>query len=476
MLKVKEKTPQIFAIYNDEVEGRIDPFFHRLEFIEIENKLKKIKYKYLEDICKDIKNGSTPSGGNFDNSGIPYFRSQDFGLFDFKLNQFINKEFHNKIKRSSIKYGDVLLAVVGATLGVVGYVPKEIAEGNINQNVARLRVRSKNVDSKYLAIFLSSIYGQKQIQRYATVTTQAYLNNKQLGKIKIPLPSLPTQNKIVAIMSKAYEVKKRKEEKAEKLLSFIDSYVLRELEIKMPEIKNKMFFTVYSGEIKGRRIDPKAYLEKPKAILKAIQKSKYKSKKLSEIILGSIAGEWGKDPLFTDNTDDYILVNVLRNTNFDNEFNLNFESVAQRLITKDKFKKVKLQKDDILIEKSGGSPIQPVGRVAILDDDNEDFGFSNFLQCLKTDKKECLPHYLFSYLKTIYNLGYMEYVQNQTTGIKNLIMEEYLSIPILLPSLAIQNKIVKKVNAIYKESQTLQKEAKEVLENAKEKVEEMILK
>ncbi|MBU3999607.1 restriction endonuclease subunit S [Patescibacteria group bacterium] len=162
-------------------------------------------------------------------------------------------------------------------------------------------------------------------------------------------------------------------------------------------------------------------------------------------------------------------------TNFDNKFNLNFENVAQRLITKDKFKKVQLKKDDILIEKSGGSPIQPVGRVAIFENDNENFGFSNFLQCFRVNKQECLPYYLFAYLKSIYNLGYMEYVQNQTTGIKNLIMEEYLSIPVLLPPLEIQKKIAEKTELYYFQAHNLQKEAIEGLEKAKKEAEKMIL-
>ena len=35
----------------------------------------------------------------------------------------------------------------------------------------------------------------------------------------------------------------------------------------------------------------------------------------------------------------------------------------------------------------------------------------------------------------------MEYLQNQTTGIKNLIMEEYLSILVPLPPIGIQKKL-----------------------------------
>ena len=467
---------EIFTIRNDEIEGRLDPFFYHSDFIEIENRLEKIKYEKLKNICEDIKNGSTPPGGIFEDSGIPYFRSQDFNLFDFQIKQFINERFHHKIHRSSIKSGDVLLAVVGATLGVVGYVSSKITEGNINQNIARLRIKDKRINSEYLAIFLSSSYGQKQIHRQATVTTQAYLNNQQLGEIKIPIPPILTQNKIVSIVQKAYDEKRQKGEKAQKLFDSIDDYILGELGIKMPEVKDKITFVVESDEIENKRIDPKAYLEKPKAILKSIRGSKYKTKELSKIVIESIAGEWGNDPLSEENMQGYVLCNVLRNTNFDNQFNLNFDNVAQRLILENKVKKIKLKKGDILIEKSGGSPIQPVGRIALIENIGEDYTFSNFLQCFRINKKDCLPDYLFYYLKAIYGLGYMEYVQNQTTGIKNLIMEEYLSIPISLPSLEIQNKIAKEVRSRREKAIKLQQEAKEVLEKAKNQIEEMIFR
>jgi len=247
------------------------------------------------------------------------------------------------------------------------------------------------------------------------------------------------------------------------------------LGIEIPELKDEMLFIVDSGEVESKRLDPKGYSEKPRAILKAIKKSEYNQKELSEIIIESISGEWGKDPLFTEQTEEYILCNVLRNTNFNNKFNLDFKKVAQRLIPKNKFEKIVLKKGDILIEKSGGSPIQPVGRVALIEEIDKNHTFSNFLQCFRIDKEICLPRYLFAYLKAIYGLNYMEYLQNQTTGIKNLIMQEYLSIPVSLPPLEIQNKIAEEVKTRMNKAEQLRKEAKEELEKAKLEVETIIL-
>lgn len=460
-----------FTINANEVENRLDPYFYKPEFVKIEKVLSNSPYKKIRDISAELKNGSTPSGGIFEEKGTPFFRSQDFDLFDFQISQFISPEFHKALSRSSIQAKDVLVAVVGATLGVIGYVPDSIKEANINQNVARIRVVDKTIDSKYLAIFLSSVIGQKMLLRNATITAQAYLNNQQLGEIKIPAVSSKKQKQIIKLVENAYEHKKQKEQEADNLLNSINDFVLRELDIKLTEAKDKTCFMVWSDEIEGQRIDPKKYSKIPQTIQKAIKKSKYPSKELSELIINNLSGEWGEEK----QENGYILSKVLRNTNFDNKFNLNFDDVAERFIPEDKFKKIKLQNGDILVEKSGGSPTQPVGRVALIEDIEGNFVFSNFLQCFRINKKECLPEYLFAYLKTIYSLNYMEYLQNQTTGIKNLILEEFLNIPIALPPLDIQQKISKEVKKRMDEAKKLKFVANSAVEKAKQEVEAIIL-
>ncbi len=465
---------EIFNIYSDQIRGRLDSYFYCPEFIELEKEIENLVYKKLKDIVEDVKNGSTPEGGKFDDSGIPYFRSQDFTLFDLKVRQFINTKFHKKIKRSSIKPGDVLLAIVGATLGVVGYVPEEMKEGNINQNVARIRVRKDIVNPEYLAFFLASKFGQKQIYRQATVTTQAYLNNEQLNDIKIVLPKLKIQNKIVQIMRSAYDEREKNEIEAQKLLDSIDDYVLGKLGIKFPEIKDEMCFEVRSDEVKGRRLDVKPYQNKYKNIFKNLERGEYKTVFLKDIILDSVSGEWGSEQ--REDVND-VFCNVIRNTNFDNKFNLDFSKIAKRFIKKNKLDKVSLQKDDILIEKSGGSPVQPVGRVAMLEKlfFDEPVVFSNFLQRIRIDKDRFNPFYVFSFLKVLHSKGYTEHLQNQTTGIKNLIMGEFLSIPIPTPDLRIQKEIAIGVLKRMKLAKKKIGEGRQLLDEARNETEKMIL-
>jgi len=230
-------------------------------------------------------------------------------------------------------------------------------------------------------------------------------------------------------------------------------------QFRKPEI-----FTVFSDEIKNR-LDPYFYRPIFKELLAAINSSKYETHPLKEIISVSLAGDWGEEPNdFTPNPD-FQLCHVLRNTNFDNKYNLSFDDVAERYIKNGKVEKLALKRDDILIEKSGGSPAQPVGRVAFIEELPFDRPviFSNFLQKIQIENKNYLPKYVFTYLQAIYHLGYTEFLQNQTTGIKNLRLDDFFELRVPMLPKAQQSKIAKYAFEVRDKAKELEKKARETL-------------
>jgi restriction endonuclease S subunit len=473
-----------FAVLENELEGRLDSGFYAPIFFNVIKNIKKNKNNFVKfgSLIENMAGGATPRvGGNYyaDKQGIPFLRVQNITEEGLKLVdvKYIKKEVHEgMLKRSQLKSNDLVFTITGR-IGSVAVIPDNF-EGNINQHSVKIKlkekVNDKEVNPFYVAIFFNLEIGRKISLRYTTGGTRPALDYEALKNLPFLLPPLKIQNQIVEIMQKAYKDKEAKEKQADELFNSIDDYVLGELGIKMPELKDKMCFSVDSGEVANRRIDPKGYLETPRKLLQAVKKSKYKFKKLSDLLKDNMAGEWGEDPQTLKDDKDYVLVNILRNTNFDNRYNLNFGDVAERFILKNKFEKIKLKAGDILIEKSGGSPIQPVGRVALIEKIEGKYAFSNFLQCFRL-KEECLPEYLFSFLKALYRLNYMEYIQNQTTGIKNLIMEDYLSIPIPLPALKLQSNIAEVRKEKIKKSEDLKSEGQRLVEEAKSEVEKIIL-
>lgn len=146
----------------------------------------------------------------------------------------------------------------------------------------------------------------------------------------------------------------------------------------------------------------------------------------------------------------YINVKVLRNTNFNNDGTIDFDDVAELDVEQRNFKNREIIKDDIILERSGGGPTQPVGRVVFFEkNDQLRYSFSNFTSRIRViDKLIIFPKYLFFYLLDFYYQGKTNDIQNRTTGIRNLDFSKYKQIPIPLPPLSEQQKMAAVLSAV----------------------------
>mgnify|MGYP004485186347 CR=1 FL=1 len=144
--------------------------------------------------------------------------------------------------------------------------------------------------------------------------------------------------------------------------------------------------------------------------------------KLIEITGKAFSGEWGTD----DETGDGIP--VLRTTNFTNEGVVDYRNVVTRTITKKKIEEKYLRKGDIIIEKSGGSDKQPVGRVVFFDGPEQTYLFNNFTGLLRVkDQTTWYPRYVFYSMYSNYRRGGTRAFENKTTGLHNLKTDDYVS-------------------------------------------------
>jgi len=75
----------------------------------------------------------------------------------------------------------------------------------------------------------------------------------------------------------------------------------------------------------------------------------------------------------------------------------------------------------------------------------------------------------------MYNIGVTDSMQSQTNGIRNLILDEFLSQPIVVPPLEKQIEIANHIYELRQQAKTLQEEGKDILEQAKREVERMII-
>lgn len=479
---------KIFIINRSEINLRLDPYYNKPMFSEIWHKLSSITIPLtsLRDNSQCIFSGITPkSKGDAYvlEQGIPFVRSGDFSdnnEIDFSSLLLLREDVHNGIMRGSqLKKGDLLIAIVGTTIGKIG-VYKYETEANINQAICGVRLK-KTLNPYYVQAFYQTNIGQKIIDRIKRPVARANINLEEVGNLPIPLLDYAFQNEIVKLMHEARCLKLQKETEAQQLIDSINDYILNELGIIIPKVdttleEKRIFYSFYK-DIIGKRLDPKKYSPQVRNLYTSIETSNFHKTTLSALITEYCSGDWGieDDGIFHE---DYIKCLTLRSTEIDNQYNIeiNPDKVKYRLIKYDTYNKMSIAENDILIEKSGGSKDQPVGRVAIIDRDLLQKGhiaFSNFL--LKIKVKDINPYYLYYYMKTMYNIGITESMQSQTNGIRNLITDEFLSQTIVVPSPQKQQEIVDKITNIKNKAKALQREGKNILEYAKLNVERMII-
>jgi type I restriction enzyme S subunit len=159
--------------------------------------------------------------------------------------------------------------------------------------------------------------------------------------------------------------------------------------------------------------------------------------KLFDITGKAVAGEWGKDDEVGNG------IPVLRTTNFTNEGIVNYDDVVTRTITKKNIEEKYLRPGDIIIEKSGGSDKQPVGRVIYFDGPEHKYLFNNFTGLLRVkDQEKWIPKYIFYSLFAAYRQGKTRRFENKTTGLHNLQTDSYIkSFEIKDSSINIQKKV-----------------------------------
>lgn len=190
-------------------------------------------------------------------------------------------------------------------------------------------------------------------------------------------------------------------------------------------------------------------------------KTGWQTRKLADVCQFS-NGLWkGEKPPFVN-------VGVIRNTNFTKDGTLDDSDIAYLHVEAKKFEKRRLQFGDVILEKSGGGPKQPVGRVVLFDKTEGDFSFSNFTSALRVLDPDSLDfRFLHKFLHWIYISGVTEGMQSHSTGIRNLDADAYKLINISFPSISEQRHIVGILDAAFEGIATAKTNAEKNLLNAR---------
>lgn len=206
--------------------NRFDTYYHQPYFDRAFANLKNSKYKVksLREISSLITSGTTPKSGGKDycsqEEGIAFIRSGDIdisGDIDFDNLLYITKNIHNtKMKSSKVFKNDIMIAIVGATIGQVGiYLSDD--EANINQAIALVRLRD-GYNPEYIKEVLKSSIGQLNLDWLKRPVARANINLDEIASIMLPIPSLDEQNDLVNRIKKIRSIAKQLQKEGDALL------------------------------------------------------------------------------------------------------------------------------------------------------------------------------------------------------------------------------------------------------------------
>ena len=171
----------------------------------------------LDDHVLHVSSGATPKGGssNYMKSGpVMFLRSQNIHMNELRLDDviYISDEIHQKMSRSQVQFGDVLINITGASIGRVSSFEIKDTKVNTNQHVCTIRPNPETLNYKYLSYILGSQSFQHGIFSSQRGGTREALNYSQIRDFKIPLPPLPEQKRIAAILDKADQLRQKRQQ------------------------------------------------------------------------------------------------------------------------------------------------------------------------------------------------------------------------------------------------------------------------
>ena len=220
----------------------IDVANEELKF-DISLKYRFIFNKYVKNPSKNewielgkivkVKGGKRlPKGQNIteEDTGFKYVRVDDLswsGIFDLENIKYITEENHKKIKNYISEENDILLTIVGATVGKCGLVPLELDGENITENYARLIILDKeNYLPEYINYCLQSKTSVYQIDEYKGRSSQGKLALFRIKKIKIPNIKPKLQQKIVDEIKEELDKQEQIKSKIESERNKIDEIIV----------------------------------------------------------------------------------------------------------------------------------------------------------------------------------------------------------------------------------------------------------
>ena len=288
---------KVFIINRSEIKGRLDPkmaLYNR----RVQNwSYPKVRLKDLL-LCKP-QYGAAESGITRTDIKSPrYIRITDIDEYGLISHNDLGATANTIENQYILHDSDLLIARSGATVGKA-YIHKECPYTCFFAGyLIRFVINTQKALPDYVFAFTQTNTYKEWVNAIQRPSGQPNINAEEYQSLEIPLPPPNIQNEIVSIIQTAYSDKKKKELEAQQLLDSIDTYLLDELDVSLPEVRNELkdrVFLLNRSELEGR-FDPTVYKDGIKLI-----SPKWDNEKLSKVAFvnpgGAYKGKTAETPI-----------------------------------------------------------------------------------------------------------------------------------------------------------------------------------
>lgn len=167
------------------------------------------KKTLLKDACKVFIDGDWIESKDQSSEGIRLVQTGNIGFGYFKdkedKSRFISEETFLRLKCTEILPGDLLVSRLPDPVGKSCIIPEINSKMITGVDCTIIRPKD-NLSSEFLCYYQMSNQYLKDVQSGVSGATRQRISRKNLGLIEIPIPSLPEQQRIVAILDETFAV------------------------------------------------------------------------------------------------------------------------------------------------------------------------------------------------------------------------------------------------------------------------------
>ncbi len=200
--KVRESTLG-FALRSEEIEENLNVRRYLPEYMHILRRVKASAWPKapLGSLAQRLSTGANVDNLDYTEDrrhGVPYIlvkNIQDEGI-SFSNLKYVKKAVAAANQRSIVQAGDILINRTGDA-GIAAIVPKDLEGALLCGFCFLLRVKT-GVDPYYVAAFLNSELGRKQLKRLAIGSVLEHITKADLGAVIVLTPPDKSHAKLVA--------------------------------------------------------------------------------------------------------------------------------------------------------------------------------------------------------------------------------------------------------------------------------------